>query len=150
MNAPAALLLALTLATPLAAADQDLEIGPVYVETWNTEQGAACGEGDGYHFRAAELTVEAIEGDVVGAYFYQHCSDQTFVGGSNHGNGTFLTVDRRVDGNNIGPQVYVGQSDNTFVFGESEQRMCSTYAGVLGVPLSFGCYPSVPMVPMMP
>lgn len=152
MRLHATLLIALTLALPLAAADQDIEAGPVSASTANTESGDECGGTSGYHQRTALVSVDIAEDESLEAYFYQTCSDQDFGSGEFHSRGLFVGADHRVDGN-TGPQVYVAQSDTVFTFDNGEMHMCGTWIGALGVTFALGCMPlgtQVPMAPSLP
>lgn len=145
MKLLAPLLLAMALAVPLAAADQDVSVGPARVTTANSGWGDPCGGANGYHVRSASARVEYYPGESVGANFDQWCADQTSPWYDVHGTGFFLTVDRRVD-QNPGPQVYVAYSDTEM----NGWRWCGLAIGVVGVPLQVGCLPADTKVPMLP
>ena len=139
------LLMALALAAPLAAADQDVSVGPARVVTANQDSGDACGGANGYHTRVATAEVEIVEDEAVGASANQYCSDQTDTWFDWHASGFFVNAYHRVD-SNYGPQVYVSYSDTEM----SGLHMCGLTVGVAGLPIQLGCLPAGVVVPLAP
>lgn len=150
-----ALLLALVALAPLAAADQDVEVGTAYVLTQNGAWGDGDCElgGDGGQSRHARAGVGLTPHDEVAVVFSQNCNTAEWSDGydsySDESSSGSVQVGRFAD-DNPGPVVQANWMDQRYDWGPFEGRTCFTSLYASGPGVSLGCLPNRERWPMAP
>lgn len=152
------LALLLLASAPLAAADQDIAVGPARVETRNATYGdgscepGAAGSG-GSQSRDAWVGVDVTEHESVGVLVLQSCSayawNDGFSDNSEQWNMGSVQVGRFSDGN-PGPVVMFQYVDHRYDYGGSEGHHCGSQVYASGPALVLGCFPDGGQWPMLP
>lgn len=151
--APCLLAIALVL-LPLAAADQNVALGPASVTTTNADVGTCEMGSTGQSTRSANARVELTENESAFADATSYCYANAWSDGSGNywnsqSSGIGVSAGRQTH-NAWGPYLIVGWFDHRQETNGGDSHFCGSQVYVSGPVVFLGCWPNGERPPMLP